>query len=187
METKVCKKCGVEKDLCNFNRDKYAIDGYRYRCRECTSSDYKNFYYRNREIEINRQVIYQKNNKDSVNKNRNIRYKINYENDLFYRLKTNLRNRVKLFLKSSNFSLGKNKTFTIVGCSPEELKSHLESQFINHMSWENYGHNGWHIDHKIPLSSAKTNEELISLCHYTNLQPLWCEENYKKGNKILWN
>jgi len=185
METKVCKKCAIEKELSEFNKDKYSSDGYRYRCRECTSNEYKTFYYSNREVEINRQVNYQKNNKDLVNKNRNIRHLENYKNDLTYRLKYNLRNRVKLFLKSSNFTLEKNKTFDITGCSPEQLKKHLESQFIDNMSWENYGHKGWHIDHKVPLASAKNNEEVYRLCHYTNLQPLWSEENYKKGNKII--
>jgi len=53
------------------------------------------------------------------------------------------------------------------------------------MSWENYGRNGWHVDHIIPLSSAKTEEEIYKLCHYTNLQPLWEVDNIKKGNKII--
>jgi hypothetical protein len=185
METKICKKCGIPKEFSEFNKDKYSLDGYRYRCRECTSKEYKDFYYSNRETEITRQIKYQNNNKNSVNKKRNNRHHKNYEKNLTYRLKTNLRNRVKLFLKSSNFTLGKNKTYEIIGCSPEELKQHLESQFVDNMSWENYGHKGWHIDHIIPLSSAKNNEELYSLCHYTNLQPLWCIENYKKGDKIL--
>ena len=46
METKVCKKCGLEKLLCEYNKDKYSSDGLRYRCRECTSLEYKNFYYK---------------------------------------------------------------------------------------------------------------------------------------------
>jgi hypothetical protein len=52
------------------------------------------------------------------------------------------------------------------------------------MTFDNHGVNGWHIDHIIPLS-AKTEEEIIKLCHYTNLQPLWAEENRAKSNKIL--
>jgi hypothetical protein len=53
--------------------------------------------------------------------------------------------------------------------------------FRDGMSWENKGK--WHIDHIIPLSSAKTHEDVIKLCHFKNLQPLWEQENKKKGNK----
>ncbi len=53
------------------------------------------------------------------------------------------------------------------------------------MSWDNHTKYGWHIDHIIPLASAKTEEELKSLCHYTNLQPLWAKENLSKGAKII--
>jgi len=73
----------------------------------------------------------------------------------------------------------------LIGCSPEFLKEYLEQKFTEGMSWENYGLYGWHIDHVIPLSSVDTEEEIYKLCHYTNLQPLWAEENLKKSNKIL--
>ena len=53
------------------------------------------------------------------------------------------------------------------------------------MTWENYGMYGWHIDHKIPLCSANNETELLKLFHYTNLQPLWAEDNLKKNGKIL--
>ncbi len=52
-----------------------------------------------------------------------------------------------------------NKTFDIVGCSPEFLKKHFENQFTEGMNWTNYTQFGWHIDHKTPLSSAKNKEE----------------------------
>ncbi len=51
------------------------------------------------------------------------------------------------------------------------------------MSWENMGK--WHVDHIIPLATAKTEDEVIKLCHYSNLQPLWAEDNWAKSDKIL--
>jgi hypothetical protein len=185
METKVCKKCGIYKELCEFNKDKYSSDGLRYRCRECTSQEYRNYYYKNKDCEIERQVNYQISNIEQVKKKRRERHHKKYYSDILYRIKINLRNRVKLFLASKNFDIGVNDTFKIVGCTPNELKKYIESKFTEGMSWENYSHNGWHVDHIIPLSSANTIEESIKLCHYTNLQPLWCEENYKKGNKKI--
>jgi hypothetical protein len=119
------------------------------------------------------------------NKNRRVQYeKFKRNSDVNYALRLNIRNRLKIYLKKCNFTK-KNKTFDIVGCTPEFLKEHLEKQFKEGMSWENYGLYGWHIDHIIPLSSAKTEEEIYQLSHYTNLQPLWAEDNLKKGNKIL--
>jgi len=92
-------------------------------------------------------------------------------------------------MKSREFFLKKekikksNKTFELIGCTPQSLKEHLEKQFVEGMTWNN--RNEWHIDHIIPLSSAKSKEEIYKLCHYTNLQPLWAEDNLKKSNKIL--
>ena len=102
--------------------------------------------------------------------------------DPIFNLVNRMRNRLRKYLNSHNITKT-NKTFDIVGCTPEFLKEHLESQFQNGMNWENRSE--WHIDHIIPLSSAKTEDELYKLCHYTNLQPLWAEDNLKKSNKII--
>ncbi len=74
-------------------------------------------------------------------------------------------------------------TEKILGCTFDEARAHIESQFTEGMTWESYGLHGWHIDHKIPLASAKTIEEAKALCHYSNLQPLWAIDNLKKGAK----
>jgi hypothetical protein len=52
------------------------------------------------------------------------------------------------------------------------------------MNWDNWSQSGWHIDHIIPLASAKSEDELYKLSHYTNLQPLWWFENIAKSDKI---
>ena len=185
METKICCNCKIQKELTEFNKDKYSPDGLRYRCRECTTNEYRKYYNKNRELEIERQVSYQNNNKSSVNKRRNSKHKEKYDTDVLYKLKCNVRNRIKHFLKSRGFKKIKNGTFSIVGCSPQELKEHLEKQFVEGMCWDNHSLEGWNIDHIIPLSSAKTEEDVYKLSHYTNLQPLWATENFKKSNKII--
>jgi len=93
-----------------------------------------------------------------------------------------------LYRSKINKILGskREKTFDLIGCTPNELKIHIEKKFISGMTWENHGLRGWHIDHIIPLSSAKSNEELKKLCHYTNLQPLWALENIRKRDKLIY-
>jgi hypothetical protein len=71
----------------------------------------------------------------------------------------------------------------MLGCSWEQLRDHIENQFVSGMTWEDK--HLWHIDHIVPLSSAKTVEELEKLCHYTNLQPLWASDNMSKGAKLV--
>ena len=73
-------------------------------------------------------------------------------------------------------------TEKLIGCAWDILFSHIQSKFVSGMSIDNYGK--WHIDHIIPLSSAKSEEELRALCHYTNLQPLWAAENLSKGSRM---
>lgn len=78
------------------------------------------------------------------------------------------------------------KMETIIGCTYEYLKIHIEKQFKVGMNWKNHTNTGWHLDHKIPLNSADTEQDLIKLFHYTNLQPLWSSDNIKKGKKIIF-
>ena len=100
-----------------------------------------------------------------------------------YKAISNLRSGLnKLFRRKPSMNKNLN-TLKLIGCSREELKLHLEKQFKSGMKWENYNYNGWHIDHIIPLSTAKSFEEIVEkkLMHFTNLQPLWRLDNQKKG------
>lgn len=145
---------------------------------------HKTYYNNNSEKIKNYYKYYRLSNLEKI-KNYSKKYdNEKYNSDFFYKLKKNIRHRINLFLKTKNIKKN-NKTFDIVGCSPEFLREYIEKQFKNGMSWDNYGFYGWHIDHIIPLSSGNTEEEFYKLCHYTNLQPLWAEDNLKKSNKII--
>ena len=98
-----------------------------------------------------------------------------------YRLIETIRNRTRIsIIKQYKNS----KTINLLGASIDDVRKHIESLWLNGMSWENHGTKGWHIDHIIPLSKCKNEEDMLKLCHYTNLQPLWFEDNLKKSDKI---
>lgn len=66
-----------------------------------------------------------------------------------------------------------------VGCSHDKLQEHLAARFTEGMDWDRYGQ--WEVDHIVPLSAAGSLEELVGLCHFSNLQPLWKRDNQMKG------
>ena len=116
---------------------------------------------------------YNKINRDRINvKKQERRLK-----DPLYKLKENIRNLIKTAIKRKNFKK-ESKTIDILGCTPIELQTHLESKFEPWMNWDNYGlyngtpNYGWDIDHIVPNNIANDYSELIKLNHYTNLQPL---------------
>jgi hypothetical protein len=107
-------------------------------------------------------------------------YYVQKRNDPAGRLSTNLRSRLNRAIRGSYKS---GSAISDVGCTIPELKAYLESKFKPGMTWENYGRTGWHIDHIEPLAKfdLTDREQLLQACHYSNLQPLWAEENLMKG------
>lgn len=190
MGTKICCKCREEKKVIEFNASKRNKDGFRGECKLCQ----KKYYLLNAdkirkqrieryELNTDKELIsnkkYYKKNKDLIiNKLREKK-----QNNYNIRLISNLRSRLVLFVKTNKIHKD-NQTIELLGCSPSDLREHLEKQFKYGMSWDNYGFYGWHIDHIIPLSHAKNEEDLFKLCHYTNLQPLWSKDNLSKGCKM---
>ena len=145
----------------------------------------KKYYENNKQKKLKYQKEYQKNNREK----RNLQLVERRKNDPLFRLITNIRNLINNSFYEMSYSK-KSRTQEILGCSFDELKIYLESKFESWMTWENRGlytgefNDGWDIDHIIPLSSANSEEELIKLNHYTNLQPLCSKINrdIKKNN-----
>ena len=78
-------------------------------------------------------------------------------------------------------------TLKLLGCTWEEAKAHIESLFLEGMTWENHGKGDgkWQIDHIRPVASFKgaSEEELKQMNHISNLQPLWAADNRSKSDK----
>lgn len=147
----------------------------------------KEYYYKNKEKVIASVNNYVQKNKDKVRKAQRENHKNRKANDISYSILKILRTRASSAIKLQ----GKKcyKTAQLVGCSMQLLLSHLESKFIDGMSWDNYGLKGWHMDHIIPCSSFDLSkpDEQKKCFHYTNLQPLWWYENLKKSNKLNYS
>jgi len=125
---------------------------------------------------------YYRENKEEIIKQKTIYHKNRLSYDIEYRLLNNLRSRIRAAIKNCS---GKKayKSINLLGCTIKECRNHLESQFAEGMTWDNYGE--WHLDHIRPCASYDlTDPEQQKQCfHYTNLQPLWAEDNFKKSNK----
>lgn len=124
---------------------------------------------------------YQKT-KDSRREEKRVYAKERRAKDVNFKLRGNLANRINYALRHGGSKSA--KTCEMLGCSIEKLKDHLESQFAEGMTWENYGLNGWHVDHIRPCASfdLTLDEEQKKCFHYTNLQPMWAEDNIQKSS-----
>ena len=170
-----CSKCKLEKDYSAFSKNKSKKSGYNTYCKECMvayrkeNADRLKIYFKE----------YGQENRDKINK----RSLNRYHNDIQANLRHTLRGR---FNNAIQRGWKKGSAVRDLGCSIAEFKSYLETKFEDGMSWENKGRGGWHIDHIIPLSAfdLTDREQVKKACHYTNLQPLWEQDNLIKGNNL---
>ena len=164
------------------NYDSHKVTKKNYRDKTKEQQKIRAKHWRKNNVDVIKK--YQQDNREHLNKMALLRVTKRKKNDKLFSLICSVRARFNGFLKKNNISK-KNKTFDIVGCTPEFLREYIEKKFIQGMSWDNHGRNGWHVDHIVPLSSAKNEDEIYKLCHYTNLQPMWEKDNIKKSNKII--
>lgn len=157
----VCKQYRIKEEYtkCCYNKDKLSI-----RCKHCDSKYRKE----------NRKVIRQK-------------WVERYKKDPVFRLCCSIRTRILNIIKRKSDSK-KSHSFELLGCTGKECMGYLEKLFWPGMTKENMGRNGWVLDHVVPLVSFDKNDPnwQFKAFHYTNLQPLWKEDNEKKNNRLDW-
>lgn len=181
---KKCSKCGEEKELTEFHKDKSRSLGVVPACKSCHAQYHKKRY---ADIEVvkksqenNRQ--YKQENKAKVTEINRLRSAERKKTDPIYKLKKYMRSRIYSAFK--NQSLEKHsKTKDMLGCNFELLHLHLFNSALRNYGFYLYDEK-YQIDHIIPVSSAKNEEEMVKLNHYSNLQWLTPTDNMKKSNKM---
>lgn len=193
MKLKICSRCKKRKSLSEFSKHRRYKYGYNCWCKKCLKEYDKEYRKKYKElIKKYREKYYRKNKERFKERTKKFFYdnkgymkkyqKEKKKRDLNYRVSENLRTRIWGALKGRVKS---QSTMFLIGCSIEYLMYHLQYQLKKGMSWDNYGREGWHIDHIKPCVSfdlSKVSEQQKCF-HYSNLQPLWAKDNLSKGVK----
>ena len=209
---KVCSRCKRELPMTTeyFGKLSKSKDGFKYSCKECRRKieytedkqhilELRKVYYEDNKVEIlKKNEIYKNKNKTKYQEYKAKYYENNKQlvkdrvrdnsrnrrkTDIGYKLLCYYRTRIYEALQGRT---DKTKTTKeLIGCSIEELKEHLKSQFTEGMSWDNYGE--WHVDHIKPCATFdfRNESELNECFNYKNLQPLWAKDNLQKSSKYI--
>lgn len=210
---KNCITCNQQKPFESFYKGKQNKDGFRSSCKDCIKKyqednreakiEYLKQYKKlNKDILSIKNKEYRERNKDRIKKweeeNKSYFKKYRQENKDKVRNYINKRNKKEPVFRFKNnvrrlilhsFKRGKNnfkktdKTEQILGCTIVFFMSYISLKFEKRMNFNNHGE--WHLDHIIPLATAKTEDDVIKLNHYTNFQPLWAKDNFSKRDKII--
>jgi len=169
----------------NIGGKKVADKKWRDSNKEYMSNKSKTWYEQNKEHRKEYFKKYREKNIDKIREVKRTYEKTRKHNDPLYKLIANFRTAIYQVLKENNIQKN-GHYFEVLQYTPEDLIVHLENQFTDGMSWENYGE--WHVDHLLPISLHNIqeigDEEFMKCWSLSNLQPLWADENIRKSNKV---
>ena len=200
---KRCSNCGEEKELEEFHKCSKAKDGLAYRCKKCSKQLWKGYYEKNKSYLLEKDKLRAMVNPEKERR-RHKNYKSRPEVREHYRVwwKKYSKNRLsedpyyafKMWIRRETRRAAISKTGNIhpklrplLGCSQQKFINHLKRTWLRRYG-KKWDYEPFEIDHIIPLSVAKTEEEMKKLCHYKNIQMLTPEDNRRKGvenNSIL--
>lgn len=194
--SKPCKECCITKPLTEF-RKKSGEHSYDACCKECRREIQRNHYadnkaayanagkqYRHRHSEVirARKAEYVSKNRQATTNRQAAWARERRQRDEVFALKCRIRSMLTDCFRNGGYTKDARAT-EILGCDWEFLTVHIERQFVKGMAWGKMG-SEIHIDHIVPLASARTEEDVIRLNHFTNLRPIWAKDNLSKGAQI---
>ena len=196
---KICCICKREKSLEEFYYRK-DLKKYRNWCIECEKNRTKDFYENNKDDILDKQHQSYKENRDVIlarkkdyakrHKEQLKEYHTKYvynrrKNDDIFHFRSQIRHLINQSFRRRGIQKN-GKTEEIVGCDFETFNNYLLETYKKNYGVEWDEKEEVHIDHIIPLSTANTEDEIIKLCHYTNLQLLKAKDNLDKKDKLDW-
>lgn len=214
METKTCTKCNVEQNICNYGKSKPNKDGLHNHCKACRkayrvanekhiASKNKAYYIANKTSHLESSKKYRECHKEEIYlqrkeyrskhqehiKEKNKEYLPTRKQKIKERRKTDKNFQISEIIRSKVHKMlrGQETSYkTLIGCDIETLKSWLEFQFDEQMTWANLG-DYWQIDHILAINQfdfQKEDDKRVCF-NWTNLQPLITYENRSKSDKLL--
>jgi hypothetical protein len=154
--------------------------------KERKRKNYDKWYEQNKEYRRDYLKEYREKNIDKIRGIKRNYEKTRKNNDPLYKLIANFRTAIYQVLKENNVQKN-GHYFDILQYTPNELINHLENQFTENMTWDNYGE--WHVDHIKPITYFKISEigdnEFMKCWSLNNLQPMWGYENIRKSNNVI--
>lgn len=197
---KVCSKCHKEKSITEFYKRASSLRSYCSQCKECMNNNNKKWL-KDNDIKVKeRTKKYREDNKEKIkelnkawkntHKAEVNEYKRNYyysnKNNLLYSFEIRTRHLIQRAFKRKGYKKT-SRTQEILGCDYETFIKHLLQTFKDNYGYEWDSIEKVHIDHIIPLATAKTEEEVLKLNNYKNLQLLKESDNLHKSNKLNWS
>jgi len=214
---KLCTKCNIEKDFENFRKQKGKYICWCKNCEKLYKKEHyqKNkekidsrnkLYKENHEEQVkDYQKKYVQDNKEKLskrgldyyhkNKEHISKQKLSYEiekrkTDPIYKLRINIRASIRMSLKKKGYTK-KSRTLQILGIAYDDFMNYLfhnaKLRYPNFIESDYLINHKYHIDHIIPLATAKTEDDVLKLCHYTNLQLLTINDNLSKHKRLDWS
>lgn len=166
---KTCPSCKKEKDVNEFGKSKTFLDGRAVYCLECTRAKGRIWRVENPEATL------------AISKRKYQKNKDNVQAKIKNALRQSVRRRIRAIQGGDKAGSGVED----LGCSIEFFQKYIESLWQPGQTWENWSKWGWHIDHIKPLASfdLTNREQLLEVCNYKNLRPMWWNDNISKGAK----
>lgn len=208
---KLCSVCNQPKDISQFGKAHKNKDGYDVKCKSCRNEfnrlyresnkdaylaarkrnyiknidkmrfEKVKYYHNHVEAKAAYDRVYRVENKQKIRGYKKS-WEIKNKTRVDIRIKRNLYRRINHVIMDGYKSA---HTLDLLGCTFDEFLIHLESQFTENMSWDNYGQYGWHVDHVKPCNAFDLTDptQQRECFNYKNLQPLWWVDNLKKSKK----